>query len=87
MKIKNGFVLRSVGGHSIVVPVGAQTIDLNCMITLNDTGAFLWQRLQQDCTAQELTEALLAEYEIETAVAEADVAGFIEKLEQAELLA
>lgn len=87
MKLKDGFVLRSVGGHSIVVPVGAQVVDFNCMITLNETGAFLWQQLQSEHTAQELTEALLAEYEVDSAVAEADVAQFIEKLQQAELLA
>ena len=87
MKLKDGFVLRSVGGHSIVVPVGAQVVDFNCMITLNETGVFLWQQLQSEHTAQELTEALLAEYEVDSAVAEADVAQFIEKLQQAELLA
>ena len=86
MKLKNGFVLRSVGGHSIVVPVGAQTIDFNCMITLNDTGAFLWEQLQEERTAQELTDALLGEYEVEPTVAAADVAQFIEKLQEAELL-
>lgn len=86
MKLKDGFVLRSVGGHFIVVPVGAQTVDFNCMITLNETGAFLWQRMQSDCTAQELTQALLGEYEVEPAIAETDVACFIEKLQQAELL-
>ena len=78
--------MRSVGGHFIVVPVGAQTIDFNCMITLNETGAFLWQKLQAECTAQELIEALLGEYEVEPAVAEADVERFIEKLQQAGLL-
>ncbi len=86
MKLKDGFVLRRVGGHSIVVPVGAQTVDFTCMITLNDTGAFLWQQLQDERTAQELVQALLEEYEVEPAVAEADVARFIEKLQQAELL-
>ena len=87
MKLKDGFVLRSVGGHSIVVPVGAQMVDFNCMITLNETGAFLLQQLQGERTAQELTQALLAEYDVEPATAEADVARFIEKLLDAELLA
>ncbi len=87
MKLKNGFILRQVGGHSIVVPVGAQTVDFDCMITLNDTGRFLWQQLQSECTEEMLTAALLAEYDVEPTVAAADVAGFIEKLRQAELLA
>ncbi len=86
MKLKSGFILRNVAGHSIVVPVGAQTVDFNCMITLNDTGAFLWQQLQEERSMQELTDALLAEYEVDTATAEADVASFVEQLQQAELL-
>lgn len=86
MKLKDGFVLRQVGGHFIVVPVGAQTVDFNCMITLNETGAFLWQQLQDERTAQELTAALLEEYEVAPATAEADVARFVDKLQQAELL-
>lgn len=87
MKLKDGFVLRQVGGHWIVVPVGAQVIHFNCMITLNDTGAFLWQQLQNEHTAEELTEAMLQEYDVPREVAQADVAQFVEKLQQAELLA
>ncbi len=87
MKLKDGFALRQVGGHSLVVPVGAQTVNFNGMITLNETGAFLWQQLQQESTAEALTAALLAEYEVTAEVAAADVAAFIEKLRQAALLA
>lgn len=87
MKIKEGFVLRSVGGNNIVVPVGAQTIDFHCIITLNESGVFLWNRLQEDCDEAQLVEAVLAEYDTTEEVAAADVADFIENLRQAELLA
>ena len=86
MKLKDGFILRQVAGHTIVVPVGSKVVDFNCMITLNDTGAFLWQQLQNDCTDEQLTAALLEEYDVTAEVAGADVAAFIEKLQQAELL-
>ena len=42
MKIKNGFVLRVVGGESVVVPVGEMSKKFHGMINLNETGAFLW---------------------------------------------
>ncbi len=86
MKLKDGFVLRQVGGHSIVVPVGAQVVDFDCMITLNETGAFLWQQLQYECTAERLTEVMMEEYDVSPEIAKADVAAFVEKLRQAELL-
>jgi hypothetical protein len=86
MKLKDGFILRQVGGHSLVVPVGSKVVDFNCMITLNDAGAFLWQQLQEERTAEQLTAALLEEYDVTAEVAAADVAAFVEKLQQAELL-
>ena len=87
MKLKDGFVLRSVGGNHIVVPVGSMTVDFNGIITLNETASFLWSQLQQECTAEALTQALLAEYEVDQDTAEQDVARFIDTLKEAELLA
>ncbi len=86
MRLKDGFVLRQVGGHYLVVPVGAQTVNFNGMITLNETGALLWRRLQQACTAEELSAALLTEYDVSEETAAADVSAFVEKLQQADLL-
>ena len=61
MKIKEGFILREVAGQIVVLPTGDQ-LDLNMMITLNDTGRFLWEHLQQETTNEELVAALLTEY-------------------------
>ena len=44
MKIKDGFLLRQVAGQNVVMPMGSD-LDLNMMITLNETGAFLWMKL------------------------------------------
>lgn len=41
MKIKKGFVLRSVVGSRVVVPMGNEAINFNGMITLNETGLFM----------------------------------------------
>lgn len=81
MKIKDGFLLRQVAGQNVVLPAG-DTLDLNVMITLNETGAFLWERLQQETTEEELVQALLGEYEVSEAVAASAVAAFVKKLEE-----
>ncbi len=86
MKIKEGFILRQVGEHHIVVPVGSQSVDFRCIITLNDTGAFIWERLQQPCTAEDLVAALLAEYDVPADVAAADVDTYIAALREKNLL-
>lgn len=86
MKIKEGFVLKTVGDNYIVVPVGAQTVDFRCMITLNATGAFLWEKLAAGSDAEQLVAALLAEYEVTAERAAQDVDTFIAQLRENGLL-
>ena len=86
MKIKDGFLLRQVGGNNVVVPVGAQAVDFRCLITLNEVGAFLWQKLSVDCSVADLVEALLAEYDVTADIATADVERFVASLREKNLL-
>lgn len=86
MKIKSGFVLKEVAGSFIVVSVGERVKDFNGVIMLNETGVFLWKKLERGATEEELISALLNEYEVEESVAKADVAAFIGKMKEAELL-
>ena len=79
MKLKNGFLMRQVAGQTVVLPSGDE-LDLNMMITLNDTGAFLWERLTQETTEEALVAALLAEYDCDAETAQNAVAGFVRKL-------
>ena len=87
MKIKDGFMLRKVGGQNVVVAVGKGSRDFNGIIRLNDTGKFLWEKLANDMTEEQLAAALLAEYDIDEAGARSDISEFIAKLRKAELLA
>ncbi len=82
MKIKKGFILRVVGGESVVVPVGEVSKSFHGMINLNETGAFLWKFFSQEHTAEEAVKALCEEYEAEASLVEADVARFMETLEK-----
>lgn len=79
MKLKDGFVLRQVAGQAVVLPSG-DALDLNMMITLNDTGAFLWERLQQETSEDALVDALLSEYDVDAGTARKAVLAFVEKL-------
>lgn len=78
MKVKEGFLLRQVAGKNVVLPGG--DLDLNMMITLNDTGAFLWEKLQCENSAEALKAALLEEYDVDEATAEKAVSAFVKKL-------
>ncbi len=81
MKLKEGFLIRDVAGQTVVLPCG-DDLDLNMMITLNDTGKFLWERLSVECTEQDLVCALLNEYDVDEVTAQKCVAAFVQKLNE-----
>lgn len=85
MKLKDGFILRNVAGQNIVLPTGGD-LNLNMMITLNDTGAFLWEKLLQETDEAALVTALLSEYDVDDATASAAVSAFVKKLRDHEFL-
>ena len=85
MKIKNGYVLKQIAGNNIVVEIGG-SVSFNGMITLNDTGAFLWEKLEKGSEEEALVSALLDEYDVDAKKANKDVELFIKKLEGAGIL-
>ena len=46
MKISEGFVLKKVAGEYVIVPVGGNVADFSAMITINESGAFIWDMLK-----------------------------------------
>lgn len=86
MKLKTGFVLRQVAGQNVVLPSG-DDLDLNMMITLNETGKFIWTLLGEEIEETDIVAAILNEYNVDRITAEAAVAGFIRKLNEHGFLA
>ncbi len=80
MKIKKGFILRVVGGESVVVPVGEMSKKFHGMINLNETGAFLWKFFTDEHTQEEAVAALCNEYQADENEVSEDVARFVEIL-------
>lgn len=86
MKLKNGFILREVAGETVVLPSG-DNLNLNMMITLNETGKFLWERIEKGAEIGDLVAALLAEYDVDEATAKASVERFVASLKENDFLA
>ena len=83
MKLKENYVLRHVLGSWVVLPLGAATVDFNGMLSLNDSGALLWKRLEQGASREDLADVLTAEYDVSRQQALADVDEFYDILVRA----
>ena len=86
MKIADGFVLKKVADSYVVVPVGSNVVDFTAMITINETGEFIWQQLLEDTDIDTVVDAMCAEYEVDRATAAADVAEFVNILKDKKVL-
>ena len=86
MQIKEGFMMRKVADHCVVVPVGNEVVDFNGMINLNEPGALLFELLQKGCSREDLIQTLLDTYEVTREQCERDADLFLDKLKKAGLL-
>ena len=82
MKLNKNFVLREIAGNHVILPWGAATVDLNGMLKINSTGAFLWNTLEKGSDIEGLVDALVTEYEIDRELANSDVRAFVERLKE-----
>lgn len=84
MKIKKGYRLRKVGNKSIVVALGG--INFTGLITVNETGSYIWKMLEKGAEAEEITASLAAECNVSADEIREEVLEFIEKLKGADIL-
>lgn len=86
MRVSKDLILREIAGEYILIPVGKAALKIHGMINLSESGAFLWKLLQNDCTEEALTDALLTEYDVDRETAAGDVRSFIEQMEKVGIL-
>ncbi|MBE6924905.1 MAG: PqqD family protein [Ruminococcaceae bacterium] len=86
MKIKKELIKRSIAGDSFLVPVGKTIYDSNGLFLLTEVGAFIWDLLPNVEDEAQILSAVLAEYDVDEATARADIAAFLAKLHDMEIL-
>ena len=80
MRIKEGFRLREICGSFVVVPEGAELVNFNKMLSLNESAAYLWRVVEgKDFDTETLQELLLKAYEVEPEVASNDAQALMDK--------
>lgn len=73
MKTKKGFALRNICGENIIVAEGKENIDFTKIISMNESSAYLWKKVEGKVfTVETLRDLLTAEYDVDADVAELD---------------
>ena len=81
MKIGDGYILRKVADRYVIIPLGGDDLTHQDIYTINESGAFLFERLKaKDCSEEELVAALAEEYEVPEETVRGDVQAFVSML-------
>ena len=66
--------------------IGSENYVPNEIMSLNETGALLWRRLETGAEKRELVDAILKEYDTDAETAEKDVDAFLSQLREKALI-
>ena len=85
-RIVDGYVLRCIADEYIAVPVALQGESQSQIAILNESGSYLWERLLQKNTVEDLVTAMTDHFDVSETEAETDILEFIRYLDEHHLL-
>lgn len=82
MKRSDSFYLRKIDNIFFLYPSDDLEEDEKKMVILNESSAFLWEKMTESFTADELVNALLDRYNVSDEIARQHVTEFISFLSE-----
>lgn len=77
---KTDFVVREIGNELILVPLVGNVAKMNEMFTMNETGKFIWESINESSTVEDLQNAIIAEFSIDPETARKDIELFLNQV-------
>mgnify|MGYP001040162161 FL=1 len=86
MKLKLQLVKREIAGDVILVPVGEATTKLKGLLTVNETGAAIWDALPDAENEEAIVDRLYETFDAARDVLRKDVDAFLAQLRELDIL-
>ena len=86
MRLKEGFILHSVGDEHMAVAPGEAGKGVNGIVRNNETAAYIFELLQEETTEDAIVAAMCERYEAEEERIRADVQKLLGKMREAGFL-
>ena len=82
MKAKKGFVLRNIVDEYVLMPTGDNIAKFKGTMLLNEVSAFIWEKLQNPISRDDLLTAIVNEYEVSEERAAKDLDALLMQLNE-----
>lgn len=87
MKLSENFVLKTVAGATVVMPVGEAVSKVNGMIKLNPTAKIIWEALEENKDLDGILDEMKKNFkDVDEATLKEDINYFLDKLRKYEIL-
>lgn len=86
MKLNDNFILKTIAGSPVVVPVGEDAARIKGMITLNGPAEVIWKCLEEGKEFDDILVTLKSRYDAPEELLKTDLTNFIEKMKDLNIL-
>lgn len=86
MKLREGFVLHSVGDEHMVVATGAAATFFNGLIRNNGTANYIFEKLLEETSEEAIVDAMLERYDASREQIASDVKRVVNQIRKAGFL-
>ena len=83
MKKRENYIVREIMGQFMFMPTGETASKFNGLIVSSETGAFIWEHIEEVSSAEEMAGLLTHEFEVSYEEALADVTALFDNFKQA----
>lgn len=80
------YIMREVAGETILLSRGASTVESNNVMVFNETGALIYRAMVEPVEIDDLANALVEKYGIESGEAKADTETYVAKMLEAGII-
>lgn len=87
MELKKEFMMRKIDDENLLIPIGDTASAFNGIVTLNEVGAFIWEKLPVCADEEALLRCVMEEYEVDEQTARADLSAFLKRFREAGFIA
>ena len=82
MKIKEEYVLQNIVDKWVVIDTNGKSLNFNKILSLNDSGKFLWEKLENGADTDYLVKSLMDSFDVDKQLAQKDVEKFVSELKE-----
>lgn len=86
MKLNENYILKTIAGSPVVVPVGDAVDNIKGMITLNGPAETIWKCLENGNDFDSILSTLKAKYDAPEELLRVDLTAFLDKLDGLKIL-